>query len=416
MSTPDVVDRGRAPVPPAWDEADTLPLGPPPAGGPPETGGGHPGDSGGGHGHRRRLWLTVAAVAAVVLLVPLLAYAIARTGGEDDQPAAPRPTQPAPTEPAVPSPTTAPTEPPAAVPDGRIPMSVLRNATVFIPAWPSDAFVIGPSGWVRFTNGQNTPANGDPLHLTEAAYGDVDHDGAQETVVSVFAGYEGGSWQLLALDRDANGKIMTIGRVVATTGQIKRIGDFSVTQAGYVRVRVADFLVCCGEDGTLPQWQTRSYAWRSGKFVLVAGPSTFPPNPRVTDLAVSAAALVLGPAVDGVRHGTLRVTVTVRKVVRPDHVALMFQMPADLIREGDGWTGERVEPQGGGIVWVHLDNMYAPAVGASRTYAFNLGRTGTASQEGSLAVTVAGRTDANKAMADVHADDNAVTVAIRTTA
>jgi len=377
-------------------------------------GGDGPGDGSGGHGHRRRLWLVVAAVAALVLLVPLLAYAIVRSGGEDQPAAGPSPSQPAPTEPAAPSATPAPTEQQSPVPDGHIPMNVLREATIYLPAWPSDARVPGPSGWVPFTDGQNVPANGAPVRLTATAYGDLDRDSAAETVVNVLAGYEGGSWQLLALDRDANGKIVTLGRVVATTGQIKMISDdFSVTPSGSVRARVADFLVCCDEDRTIPQWQTRSYSWRSGRFVQAAGPSSFPPNPRVTALSVSAPALVLGPAVQGVRHGTLRVTVTVRKPVQPDHLTLTFQMPDDLIREGDGWTSERVEPKGGGIVWVHLDTMPPPAVGRSRTYAFNLGRPVDASGPGSLTVTAGGRTAGNLVLAEEDADDNLVSVAIR---
>jgi hypothetical protein len=38
---------------------------------------------------------------------------------------------------------------------------------------------------------------------------------------------------------------------------------------------------------------------------------------------------------------------------------MIIQMPTDLIREGDGWNVERVEPQGQGIVWVYL-NVPAP--------------------------------------------------------
>jgi hypothetical protein len=378
-------------------------------------GGGERGDGDDGHGHRRRLWLVVAAGAAVLLVVPLLAYAIIRSGG-DDQPAGPGPGHPALTGPAAPSATPAPTGQSAPVPDGRIPMSVLRNATIFIPAWPSDAWVSGPSGWVSFTDGRTeAPANGAPLRLAAVAYGDVDRDGAQETVVNVHAGYEGGSWQLLALDRTPKGQIRTMGRVVATTGQVRMIGDdFAVTPVGLVQVKLADFVICCGEDRTVPQWQTRMYAWRSGRFVQVAGPGTFPPNPRVTGLSVSAPTLVLGPPVAGVRHGSLRVTVTVRKPVAPHHVALTFQLPDDLLREGDGWTGERVERMDNGTVWVHLDNMPSPALGTSRTYAFNLGRAADASGGDLLGIVVEGRTATNANVADENPEDNVATIQIRT--
>lgn len=210
-------------------------------------------------GRRGRPWLVAGVLAAVMLLVPLLAHVFARTG------------QPA----AVPGPS------PAA--HGLIPMSVLRDATIHVPAWPADAVVTGASGWLRFTDGRYQPAEGAPVRILESAYGDVDRDGAPETVVSVHAGDfpgcdDAGSRQMLALDRDASGTIVTLGRVAATTGQVKRIGDFSVTETGNVRVRVADALAC--RDETIPRWQTRWYAWHGAGFVQVAGPSRFPPGPR----------------------------------------------------------------------------------------------------------------------------------------
>jgi hypothetical protein len=195
---------------------DTLPLGPPPSGAPPGDLGGDLGEP--DHRRRRWIWLVVAAAAVLALVVQLLTYAIV-SGSDGGPAAAPSPAAPAPTEP-VPSPSPAPT----AVPDGRIPLTVLSDATLHIPRWPSDAALAGPSGWVKFTDGVSKPRPGTdiPVRLTgEPAYGDIDRDGAQETVITVLAGYEGGSWQVLALDRAASGRIVTLGRVVATTGQIK---------------------------------------------------------------------------------------------------------------------------------------------------------------------------------------------------
>jgi hypothetical protein len=407
MSTPQLFDRGRAPVPPEPTIEDTLPLGPPPVVAP-------PGDLGGEPEHRRRRWIWVVVAAAVLaLVVPLLTYAIVRSGSDGEPAATPGPTAPAPTEPA-PSPSAVPT----AVPDGRISLTVLRDATLYLPGWPSDAVVAGPSGWVTFTDGMSRVRSDTDVPVSLAggpAYGDVDRDGAQETVIAVLAGYEGGSWQVLALDRDAGGRIVTLGRVVATTGQIKMIGgDLTVTAGGTIRVEVADYMVCCGEDPTVPQWQTRAYAWQSRRFVQVAGPTRFPYNPRVTDVSVAARDVVLGPPAGGIRHGALRVTVTTLEPVPPHHLNLVIHMPANLIREGDGWVVERVEPQGNGIVWVYL-TVPAPAVGYSRTYTLDVGRAVGSDGGDRLSVEVAGQTSENLGFGDLNGTNNAAVVRIRTT-
>jgi hypothetical protein len=52
-------------------------------------------------------------------------------------------------------------------------------------------------------------------------------------------------------------------------------------------------------------WQWRSYGWSGQGFGQVGGPSAFPVNPSVTETVLAAGELVLGPAIDGVRHGTL---------------------------------------------------------------------------------------------------------------
>lgn len=416
MSTEHRVDRGVAPVDRIGPADETQPLGPPPVGRPPsELGDQVP-------RRRRRTWLLVlAAAAAVVILVPLLVYAFAgRDSG--NAPRTGTPTQPAPATSAPaggPGATeTAPTPEQVLPPNGRIPLSVLRNATLEIPAWPSDARFIGPSGRVKFTDGQSAPAAGTGyrLRLSYPSYGDVDRDGAQETVVNVSCGAEPGSWQVLAFDRDRAGRIVTLGRVVATTGEIKVISDsFAVTAAGTVRVRVGDYLVTGGEDQTITQWQTRGYSWRAGEFAQTAGPTAFGTNPRLTELAVTADDLVLGAPVDGVRHGTLLVTVTVVEPVVPDHLVLTFQMRASLMREGPAWAGSRVEPKGGDMIWVYVDGLTPPAVGTSRTYPFGLAQAAGPGGADSLVVVLGGQgpgTDTQ--LGEGNADNNIATVRIRT--
>jgi hypothetical protein len=403
MTTPHAADRDGPSVWPGAADDDTQQLGPP--GGPPWRA-----DEGSGHRRSRWIWLLVAGAAALVLLVPLVTYALLGAGSDGEPSTGSNPpTQPVPTEPAPPAPTESGATPSAKpkAPDGRIPMAVLRNATLDIPAWPPDA-LNGPSGRVKFADGQSEEqaSTGYRMYLADRlAYGDVDRDGAQETVIRVGFGGEGQSLQVLALDRDINRTIVTIGRVLATTGPIKVIDeDVAVTAGGQVRIRVGDFQACCGQD-PIAQWQTRVYARRSGRFVQVGGPTAFPQNPRMTELSVAANDVVLGVPVKGVRHGALAVTVHAVKPVRPDHLRFVIALPDDVIREGVAWAGARVEAPGNGYVQVVLD-LPAPATGQSRTYTFGVGRAADASGGNTISVFVSGRTALDQDLVEGDSDNN----------
>lgn len=394
MSTSQEFARGIARVPPEPTIEDTQEFGPPPPSGP---------DGGPAEVPDRWRWLgpLIAAAATIVVGVPLLAYAIFGTDGGEPR--------------TTPSP---PAATPSA-PDGRVPLAELDDSTLFIPAWPSDARYIGPSGWVEFTGGESGTLPGTSIRLylpdSQVGYGDVDHDGAQETVVNVASGNEGRSWQVLALDRDVRGKVVTIGRVTATTGRVQVIrDDIRVDGAGAVRVKVGDFQVSAGEDPALTQWQTRVYALRSDGFAQVGGATSFPDNARVTELAVTASDVILGPPVRGTRHGTLRVVVAVTGPVGPDHLVVMMSLPADLVREGPAWAEAEVEPVGDDTVRVYLrDVRPAPGPGGSRAYVFGLARAEDASGEDTLQVFVSGLTAENLSMGENQPDDNLVTIGIK---
>ncbi|MER7279818.1 hypothetical protein ABT369_35800 [Dactylosporangium sp. NPDC000244] len=58
-----------------------------------------------------------------------------------------------------------------------------------------------------------------PLKLEgDPAYVDVDHDGAQETIMLLSCSPQGSDYKVLAFDRDATGKIVTLGQVVGSAG------------------------------------------------------------------------------------------------------------------------------------------------------------------------------------------------------
>jgi hypothetical protein len=265
-----------------------------------------------------------------------------------------------------------------APPDGRISLAALREATLDVPAWPADN-VQGPSGRLRFHQGEvpveprtvtdGQPPFGDSVMIQSVTYGDVDHDGADETIVVLGCLIEGGSKQIVAYDRDATGAIVSLGQVTATTGAVRDIRDtrVRVTGAGEVTAPVADYQRCCA-DRTPQIWQTRGYALRAGRFEQVSGPKRMPVNPRVTSTQVSTGALTLGRAKNGFRYGSVQVTVTHHSGARPKQVTLTFYPPAGLQRSGDDWPRVRNTPDSFSVT------VPAPAAGDSVTRRFTFRR------------------------------------------
>jgi hypothetical protein len=266
--------------------------------------------------HRRRVRLvTVAAAVALVIAVPVAAFAA--TGGLNHGPG-PVPasggpsTAPSATPSTSPSPSDSPT--PLAA-DGRIPKTELDHATLDIPAW-------GPAGRgtpacatgsVAFTNGYHNIADSFALLIDQVLYADVDHDGAQETVVRLSCGGQGNTYQVVVFDRDAAdpSRIRTLGQVAVDSDTVRAICDLRVDDDGGVEVQAADFPLplLCETGGSPAQFQWRKFAWNGTAFTQVAGPTSFPVNPKVTDLKVTSTDLTFGAPAGGLRHGTLTVTV-----------------------------------------------------------------------------------------------------------
>jgi hypothetical protein len=338
---------------------------------------------------RRRLHIAlIAALAIVVVAVPLVLLLVLRSDEGPDRPApsgigAIAPATAAPSATAAQS---APTGRPAA-PDGRIAPRVLANATLMIPPWPTDN-VSCPGGRLTFHNGEYTvPPDSSAdferhMLIGHSVYGDVDADGAQETVAEIDCFVQGGSSQIVAFDRDAVGAIITLGTVVATTGEIRTL-DFSsgrIHGNSTVDVLVGDYQSCCGDE-TPQLWQTRGYRWDGGRFRQVTGPTAFGVNPSVADFATSATDLVLGPAVDGVRHGTVSFTVTYLRGAQPDHLVLTFYGSQPLERDGSAWPAVHDEDQ-----WSFAVDLPAPPRGTAVTFTFAFRRAASATKPDSVAL------------------------------
>jgi hypothetical protein len=314
--------------------------------------------------------------------------------------------------------------------DGRVSPIDLRGATLDVPAWPADNLTCR-AGRLTFVGGKFSPSADDPDRRTVTipatahgdgmpAYGDVDRDGLPETVVLIMCGDRPGSGQLVALDRDATGQIVTMGTVVAMTNDIRDIDSTMVRirDDATIEVGVGDYQKPFGSSASVI-WQTRGYGWDAGAFRQVSGPTEFPDNPNVTETSMTAEDLVFGPVVDGMRHGTLKVTVTYLRGATPDHLSLTLSGVAALVREGSNWP-----PVRGVLSYQFTIDLPSPAVGGSVTYAFAFGRPAGATED-RLSLSVRARTAEDQGDVNVWSDagllpeangfNNTATVAMRET-
>jgi hypothetical protein len=356
--------------------------------------------------------IAVLAVLAVALRVAV--YLLTRHGRPAGAPEAiPSASSPsAPAGPVSPRPTGRGT-----VPDGRITLVELRNATLDLPPWPADN-VRGPSGRIRLHDGRvllaprTAPTGqapyGTDIVLLSVAYGDVDHDGAQETIAEFGCVIVGGSQQLVALDRNRSGGLVTLGQVVATTGEIRDIepGSARVDGSGTVTARVADYQGCC-DDRTPRLTQRRGYRLTGGRFVQVSGPARMPFNRYVTETSLTAGTLRLGPPVDGVRYGTLEVTATHVRGAHPSRLTLTFALPEGLQPWGAHWPPSATP---GETVTV---TVTAPPAYGRTTYSFAFRRP-AAVTGGSVVVDSQASSAEVPALSETVSWDNGATAPIRT--
>ncbi|GAA3232758.1 hypothetical protein ACFO1B_21180 [Dactylosporangium siamense] len=259
--------------------------------------------------HRRKV-RTIAAstLAALAIATPMAAYAA--SGSDSNGPPATPGGSPSVVQTTPAAPTTEASATPSA-PDGRISKADLGNATLSIPSWPKGFAESCPHGSVKFSNGK-----AGALKLQgEPAYVDVDHDGAQETVMLLACSPQGDDFKVLTFDRDTTGTIVTLGQVVGSAGNegkqgtdIETIWEVQAGDDGQVKVDVGEYRPCCGA-AQASQHQWRTYGWNGTAFTQTGGPTTFGPSPYVTDLTPTADKLTMTATGSGTWQGTLKVTV-----------------------------------------------------------------------------------------------------------
>jgi hypothetical protein len=360
---------------------------------------------------RRRIAATAVVATAVVLVAaPVAGYAaLNRDAGPAPAPAGsgtPTPEEST----ATPTPSPSATTPPPA-PDGRISKATLLKARVNLPEWAPDAPC--PERNARLTDVGDE--DGENL-LTTVKYGDVDRDGAQETLAIISCVYrQTGQTQVVAFDRDAAGKIVTLGRVVATDRivgyakpeQIGWIVSIDPRADGTVQVKVGDVQPCCGWEQEWTQKQDRTYTWQGGRFRQTGGPVRFEPNPLFTDLVVSVPDVKLVINNDGNPYGT--VVVTVRNKGELDatvHLNLVFA-GFETYRIGPGWAAcEELDPALNEQISSHSCLLTEPlAAGEERTLRLGIQGAATGSVETEGTVTVSNHPD-GEYLPDQAGDDN----------
>jgi hypothetical protein len=213
----------------------------------------------------------------------------------------------------------------------RIAAGDLTNATLEIPAWPTNLPQCR-SGQLTFTNNKvdsRELPDQVGMTITKTVAQDVDNDGAAEAVafVACRGPGEGVHTQVVVYRGGPAGPVL-LGRVFGsistptTTGEPVSIRDVSAAPSGRITLALRS-----GPAGSAPPQygqvdQTRVYGWNGTEFAQVSGPSSFTID---ADVVMTATPMRFGPANGHCRTGTVTVTVknNGQQAVRDTKIALI---------------------------------------------------------------------------------------------
>lgn len=229
--------------------------------------------------------------------------------------------------------------------DGAIGKNELMNATIDVPDWgvSGDNPCASGSGRLTFHDGEVDLGGGtrvlvpgnSQVTLPPVYFQDIDHDGARETVAVLWCGVQGGYYQAVALDRDADGNIVTLGQIATTANSNRPLAE--IDQVAFDSDNNVQ-LHWVGRNGSsdstgVAQWRT--YQWTGSGFEQIEGPTAFPsPTPSgKVNLAVASPNVTMTANGDGTYGGKLSFTVT----NNGDAPVTQFHLDFDLA-DGATWT------------------------------------------------------------------------------
>ena len=234
----------------------------------------------------------------------------------------------------------------------------VANATATLPSWGTSASGCA-TGKVRFANGQYSSNRSRPvINVLASVQADVDGDGVMESIVQLSCGEgpEAGGQQIVAF-RPASGGFQPIGRIVGTQDGIAMMDTMQVRAGGQIAVQVSAQYSDSGQQYVPSQW--RVYAWQSGRFRQVGGPTSFPTHPASAQLSVTVSNLVLASA-DGKHYtGSLSIVAKNTGDLAVEHVDIEIELPSDIALIGPGWTGCTVVGPDNTAVHCPLNNVAA---------------------------------------------------------
>ena len=194
----------------------------------------------------------------------------------------------------------------------------LANATLDLPVRPVGLEACAQGPHTKFVKGHA----GETTQIETAIEADVDRDGAPDVVASIYClppEREAFFKQVVAFHRRADGTFATMGLVVqsvptddaiANANVIANVFGLEATPLGGIRVEVGDIRTWMVDTGTVGDIrQLRTYGWSGSAIVQTAGSTSFVVPPGTLDLSVSASPMTYAKPVNGLRAGTMTVTV-----------------------------------------------------------------------------------------------------------
>jgi len=249
--------------------------------------------------------------ASTLLLSGIMVASCATTSSPSPGSSAATPSE-EPTATATPTAAVSPSPTVSASPTSSADLYGLANATLDVPVRPAGFEECAQGPRTKFVNGRS----GEITLIGSASEADVDHDGALDVVAGIDCSIgEGHFRQLVAFHRRPDRTFATIGIVVQAVespdyeNEIANVYDMEITPLGEIRVGVGDYNTMHSDEFLQGVHQFRTYGWNGTAFVQTAGSTSFMVPAGTVDLSVNATPMTYAPPVNGMRAGTLTVTI-----------------------------------------------------------------------------------------------------------